>query len=120
MKITPRLTLFASMLALACTSAQSKVTHFNIESESLAFGGQTFAEGQTYKRINATAHFAVSPTDPQLAHIVDIKKMPTNSEGKITFSTQVTVLTPTKAQSDTLFYEVVNRGTILGLSLIHI
>src|ERR1700730_4662363 len=111
--------IFAGIIALSSPSA-AKVVKFDIvREESPAFEGRSFGSVGTYDRIIAHATIAVSPDDPHNTIIVDLDRAPRNAQGQVEAVTDVEILRPTVAANGnrTLFYEVLNRGSKLGLAL---
>jgi Alpha/beta hydrolase domain len=98
----------------------AKVIKFEIlRTESPAFEGRTFGAVGTYDRIIARATVAVAPDDPNNSVIVDIGGAPRNAQGLVEAVSDVEILRPTIAANGNrrIFYEVVNRGSKLGLAL---
>ena len=87
--------------------------------ESPTFEGRTFGEVGTYDRIVARATIAVAPDNPHNTIIVDLDRAPRNAQGLVEAVTDVEILRPTIAANGNrrLFYEVLNRGSKLGLTL---
>jgi hypothetical protein len=114
----------ASVAALAWGSAASaKVVEFRIVNTiSPAFGGTEFGETGTYERIDAVAEFALDPQSERGRSIVDLDKAPVDGEGRVRFSTEVTILRPADAAkgSGILFYDVPNRGRNLAFMLMNL
>ncbi|HZR75793.1 alpha/beta hydrolase domain-containing protein [Bradyrhizobium sp.] len=98
----------------------AKIVKFEIlKVESPAFEGRTFGAVGTYDRILARATIAVTPDDPHNKIIVDLDRAPRNAQGQVEATTDVEILRPTVAASGNrvLFYDVLNRGSKLGLAL---
>ena len=98
----------------------AKIVKFEIlKVESPAFEGRTFGAVGTYDRIVARATIAVAPDDIHNQIIADIDRAPRNAQGQVEAITDVEILRPTVATNGnrTLFYEVLNRGSKLGLAL---
>lgn len=118
-----RLIVTAAMAAAAtglAASAQAKVVKFEIlRTESPAFEGRVFGSVGTYDRVFARATIAVAPSDPHNTVIVDLDKAPRDAKGLVEATTDVEILRPTDAAKGNhrLFYEVLNRGSKLGLAL---
>src|SRR5579863_2719212 len=111
--------LIAATLIFVSPSA-AKVVKFEIlKVESPAFEGRTFGAVGTYDRILARATIAVMPDDIHNQVIVDLDRAPRNAQGQVEATTDVEILRPTVATNGnrTLFYEVLNRGSKLGLAL---
>jgi hypothetical protein len=110
----------AAGAACWAASAQAKVVKFEIlRTESPAFEGRSFGSVGTYDRIFARATIAVSPADPHNTIVVDVDKAPRNAQGLVEATTDVEILRPTNAANGNrrLLYEVLNRGSKLGLAL---
>jgi len=106
-------------ISLAQPSA-AKVVKFEIlRTESPAFEGRVFGAVGTYDRIIARATIAVAPDDPHNSIIVDIDRVPRDAQGLVESVSEVEILRPTIAANGNrgLFYEVVNRGSKIGLAL---
>ena len=111
--------LIAGITAGASPCA-AKVVKFNIlRVESPAFEGRTFGSIGTYDRIVARATIAVDPANSHNTIIVDIERAPRNAQGAVEAVADVEILRPTVAANGNrrLFYEVLNRGGKLGLTL---
>ncbi|MGA7484685.1 MAG: hypothetical protein WBW26_22725, partial [Bradyrhizobium sp.] len=111
--------LIAATFAFASPCA-AKIVKFEIlKVESPAFEGRTFGAVGTYDRILARATIAVAPDDINNKIIVDLDRAPRNAQGQVEATTDVEILRPTVAVNGnrTLFYEVLNRGSKLGLAL---
>jgi hypothetical protein len=96
----------------------AKVVKFEIlKIESPAFEGRTFGAAGTYDRIVARATIAVAPDDPHNKIVID--RAPRNAQGLVEAVTDVEILRPTVAANGNrvLFYDVLNRGSKLGLAL---
>jgi len=111
--------LIAGIFGLASPCAAKLVKLEIVRVESPAFEGRSFGTIGTYDRILARATIAVAPDDPHNTIIVDLDRAPRNADGLVEASTEVEILRPTVAANGnrTLFYEVLNRGSKLGLAL---
>ncbi|WP_417804759.1 alpha/beta hydrolase domain-containing protein [Thalassospira lucentensis] len=119
--VIPALLAMGTIATGAATDAQARVTNFEVTSKTTAFEGMPFPKVGTYDRIDAIATFAVDPNSPRVADIVDIDKIPVNENGEVVFSSEVSILQPTdpNTKSGLLFYEVLNRGRNLSLTLLN-
>jgi hypothetical protein len=111
--------LIAATIVCASPCA-AKIVKFEIlKVESPAFEGRTFGAVGTYDRIVARATIAVAPDDIHNQIIVDLDRAPRNTQGQVEAVADVEILRPTVAANGnrTLFYEVLNRGSKLGLAL---
>jgi Alpha/beta hydrolase domain len=75
------------------------------------------AYAHDYERVDGILHFAVDPTHPANARIVDLDKAPRDAAGQVRFSADLVVLQPQDAQraNRRLLYYVVNRGQRVGV-----
>jgi hypothetical protein len=107
-------------IAVFISPCAAKIVKFEIlRVESPAFEGRAFGAVGTYDRIVARATIAVAPENPHNAVIVDLDRVPHNVQGQVKAVTDVEILRPTVAANGNrrLFYEVLNRGSKLGLAL---
>jgi len=117
--LLPGIALLIGGVGLAQPLA-AKVVKFEIlRTESPAFEGRTFGTVGTYDRIIARATMAVAPDDPHNSIIVDIDRAPRNAQGLVEAVSEVEILRPTVAANGnrSLFYDVLNRGNKLGLTI---
>jgi len=114
-----------SLASTACsfadegTGGRPAVVRFEIlEVESPTFAGKSFGDVGPYEFINARAHLAIDPDDPQNALIADLDLAPRNPDGLVEFSTDVHIIKPVDMSraSGRMFYEVVNRGNKGGFN----
>ncbi|HLI99534.1 MAG TPA: alpha/beta hydrolase domain-containing protein [Bradyrhizobium sp.] len=111
--------LIAASFVLASPCAAKLVKFEIVRVESPAFEGRTFGAVGTYDRIVARATIAVAPDDPHNKIIADLDRGPRNPQGLVEAITDVAILRPTVATNGNrvLFYDVLNRGSKLGLAL---
>jgi Alpha/beta hydrolase domain len=111
--------LIAGIITLASPCAAKVVKFEIVRVESPAFEGRTFGAIGTYDRILARATIAVAPDNPHNTMIVDIDHAPRDAKGEVEAVTDVEILRPTVAANGNrrLFYDVLNRGSKLGLAL---
>ena len=69
-----------------------------------------------YEKIVGRVYFAVDPTNPQNARIVDIDRAPRNTDGLVEFSADLYILRPKSGGSGTVLLDVVNRGNLTVLN----
>jgi hypothetical protein len=74
--------------------------------------GKSFGEAGTYERIDGTVRFAVDPLHAANRAIVDLDKAERDSEGRVHFAADFSILQPTDPArgSRRLLFEVTNRG----------
>ncbi|MCX4162528.1 MULTISPECIES: alpha/beta hydrolase domain-containing protein [Paraburkholderia] len=100
------------------SSGAGFIKSFQIISSVPAFNGATPAGAAgPYQVITAVVHGELDPNNPLNADIVNIKNAPVGSDGDVAYSTDVVILRPQSASTATrvLFYDVVNRGSKLGV-----
>ncbi len=87
------------------------VTHFEITSRTPFEDGRDFGAG-AYERVEGTLHFAVDPEHEANREVVDLGLAPRDSDGRVHFSADVTLLQPLDASkaNGSLLLDVVNRG----------
>jgi hypothetical protein len=109
------------ILSCAASLAHAEVVRFEVKQVAPAFGGRTFGAAGAYERIDAIAHFSVDPNHVLNAGIVDIQYAPRDSDGRVTFDTDVIILRPVNRNkaSGVMVYEPVNRGASLLLSTLN-
>ena len=80
-------------------------------------GGRRFAGAGAYERIDAVAHYAVDPTHPANAGVVDLNRAERDAEGHVRFSGDATFLVPVDAgrANRALLFEAPNRGNRLAM-----
>ncbi len=102
--------------------AAAEVVRFEVlKVESPTFEGREFGSVGRYEKVVARAFLEVDPTDQHNAGIVDLKLAPRNAAERVEFVADVVILKPidlAKANGR-IFYEVVNRGRKISLSLIN-
>ena len=94
------------------------VTTLQITRRAPYAGGAPFGDAGPYDQIDGIAHCAVDPSHPANAGITDLNLAPRDSQGKVRFASDFTLLIPQDARrgNGSLLYDVVNRGrkTVLG------
>ena len=66
--------------------------------------------GPRFEKIVGKIHFALDPSNPHNAVIVDLDKAPRNAGGEVEFSADLYVIRPKSNRNATLFVEISNRG----------
>lgn len=84
--------------------ADARLTRIEVE--------KTVPDKPGYETISGRFYGEVSPTDPHNTIITDIAAAPRNARGMVEYSATFAITRPL-AGSDTLFYDVPNRGNIL-------
>lgn len=108
----------AASMALAMP-ALAQVTKFDVVEDVPAFGGRSFGDVGTYRRITGRATIALDPADPRNAVIADIALAPRNAQGKVEALSDVVILRPADPArgNGTLLLDVPNRGRKLAPEL---
>ena len=99
-------------------STSAEVTGVTVTSRTPVAGGQSFGVTGPYERLVGRIEFALDPDDPHNAGIVDLSYARREADGRVHFSSDLSVLRPTDPAkgNGVLLFEVVNRGrrTLLG------
>jgi hypothetical protein len=111
------------LLALVCCLAVSSFARAEVLSLTILHrepfeGGKAFGDAGPYEKIVGIVKYAIDPRDRHNSNIVDLDKAPRNAQGKVEFEADVVLLAPKdRGKSDTLFYDVNNRGNKLALRM---
>ena len=114
--------LILVLFLLFSTHAEAEVVRFEVlKVESPTFEGREFGSVGRYEKIVARAFLEVDPTDQHNAGIVDLKLAPRNAAERVEFVADIVILKPIDLAKGNgrIFYEVVNRGRKISLSLIN-
>ena len=108
-----RLCTFVLLFAIAqplTTSAE--VTGVTIASRTTIADGRAFGTTGSYERLVGRIEFALDPSNPHNAVIVDLNHAPRDADGRVRFSADLHVLRPTDPAkgNGVLLFEVSNRG----------
>jgi hypothetical protein len=98
-----RIALIALAAIVAALPASAEVTRVEITSRAdLSFAG--------YEKIVGRVFFAVDPTDPHNAVVVDVDKAPRNAAGRVEFSADFSIVRPKSGGNGVAIVDIVNRG----------
>src|SRR4051812_9651396 len=102
--------LFIGMLS---PTAQAKVVRLRVDHRSLILGGKSFGLAGPYEKLIGKVDFALDPSSPANAAIVDLSLAPRTGRGEVEFSADFYLVKPVDPSrgNGRLFYEVSNRGT---------
>ena len=102
--------LFIGMLS---PTAQAKVVRLRVDHRSLILDGKPFGLAGPYEKLIGKVDFALDPSSPANAAIVDLSLAPRADRGEVEFSADFYLLKPVDPSrgNGRLFYEVSNRGT---------
>jgi hypothetical protein len=100
-------------LSLATTIAESRVLRLAIERRETLLNGRPFGLAGPYEKIAGQVHFALDPSHPANAMVVDLELAPRNPEGEVEFHADFYLIKPVDPSrgNGILFYEAGNRGT---------
>jgi hypothetical protein len=117
----PRRLPLVAVILLVTVGAPARAAVERVEVlERVPFApGVGFGEAGAYEKIRAIAHFALDPSAPANARIVDLKHAPRDAHGRATFASEFVLLRPVSARSSTLIYDVNNRGRIAMLGQVN-
>jgi hypothetical protein len=109
---------FALALLLAASQSWAEVTKVTIVDRAVVAGGQAFGSIGPYEKLVGTVEFALDPKEPHNARITDLGLARPEADGRVRFTSDLIILKPFDPAkgNGVLFFEVVNRGTILSLN----
>ena len=95
-------------------STFAEVTNVSITSRTLLAGGRSFGSTGPYERLVGRIEFAVDPTDPHNAEIVDLNYARRDADGRVHFSSDLNVVRPTDPTrgNGVLLFHIANRGVM--------
>jgi hypothetical protein len=110
------------LLALWCLlvptlSAMAEVASVTISSREVIADGRSFGATGSYEKLVGRIEFALDPTEPHNARIVDLSYAPRGADGRVHFSSDLHVLRPSDPAkgNGVLLFEAANRGNrVLG------
>lgn len=111
--ISQRLTRLAlGALVLWAAPLPAELVRWEVLSTAPFESGRSFGVHGAYEIVLARAHFAVDPTHPANAAIVDLGLAPRSADGRVVFTADVQLLRPVNPSlgNGTLVVEIVNRG----------
>ena len=88
------------------------LTTFEVTSRQPYASGRKFGAHGTFEQLDGTAHFAVDPTHPANARIVDLALAPRDEEGRVAFRADFSVVLPAEREKGNgrAIVELPNRG----------
>lgn len=88
------------------------VASMNIKSRKPYADGRVFGENGAYERVEGVLTYSADPGNPANLSIVDLEHAPVDSEGRVRFESDFTLIAPRNPWSGNgrLIVEVVNRG----------
>jgi hypothetical protein len=112
-----------SLIPLAClffwsTQVDARVVKLRVERREPVANGKSFGAAGAYEKLVGKVEFALDPSTPANAAIVDLSLAPRNARGEVEFTADFYLLKAVDASrgNGRLLYEVGNRG---GKGLLH-
>jgi hypothetical protein len=104
--------LALSCLLLQSLPASAEVANVTITSRAIVAEGHSFGATGAYEKLVGRIEYALDPTEPHNARIVDLAYAPRSADGRVHFSSDLYVLRPVGAAkgNGVLLFEVANRG----------
>ena len=87
------------------------VTKLEILNRSSFANGESFGDVGAYEQLDGIVHFALDPLNERNTAITDLELAPRDSNGKVVFSSEFTLLKPVEQGKGNrrLFFDVINR-----------
>lgn len=106
------LLLFLALFSAAVGPAEARVLRVEVESRDPVLDGTSFGSHGAYELLRGTIVFAVDPAHPRHQSIVDVRRAPRNSTGRVRTRANFAVLQPVDPETcrGTGLVEVSNRG----------
>jgi hypothetical protein len=107
-----RTALVASVVLLAATAAEARVTRIEITKREAFVAGHVFGSVGPYEKVVGRVHGELDPGHPLNASIVDLDRAPRNHRGAVEYSADFYILKPVDLSkgNGALLYDVNNRG----------
>ena len=101
------------LIAFLPAVAEARVVQIRIDHRDAVLRGKSFGAAGAYEKLAGTIEFALDPSAPQNAGIVDLALASRNSRGEVEFSADFYLLKPVDMShaNGRLLYEVGNRGS---------
>lgn len=102
----------AATVALMPAPGTARVARVVVDGQEEILTGRSFGAVGPYEKIVGTIHFALDPTNPRNARVVDLDKAPRNADGLVEARANFAVLRPKNPVpgGGTALLEVSNRG----------
>ena len=93
------------------------VTGLDVKFRRVLADGRSWGDVGPYEEIRGTLRFAIDPTSRSNERITDVGLAPTNANGRVEFSSDVSIIAPVDRSkgSGRLLLDVVNRGNRVAL-----
>jgi len=105
------------VLTLVAASAPAEVERIEITSREIFGDGMVFGSTGAYEKIRGRLFYAVDPSNPANAAIVDLELAPRGADGRVRFQGDFLLLKPVDLArgNGRLLYDVNNRGNLYML-----
>ena len=105
-------TALAGGMLIGVSAADARITHIQILTDTMAFGGHSFPGVGQYEVITGIATGEINPSDPKNAVITDIALAPTLPDGNVMYQHNFYILKPVDLSKGNhkMMYEPPNRG----------
>jgi hypothetical protein len=109
---TGRRLAIGGLMACAAGAAHAELMRIDVISQSDVPADTASAGRPAYEKIVGRAIFSLDPADAHNKIIVDLDKAPRDPDGRVTFSSELEVLTPKDRArgNDAALFDIVNRG----------
>ncbi len=93
------------------------VTGFDVRFRRPLADGKSWGDVGPYEELRGTLHFAIDPNHPANERITDVSLAPRNSDGRVAFSADVSIILPVERgkANGRMVLDVVNRGNRVAL-----
>ncbi len=115
----PSLLLLIALLLPA--AADARLVKLEIAQREVVADGMAFGDAGAYEKLSGRAWFEIDPSLLRNKAVFDIDRAPLNGQGKVEFSADMVILKPVDLArgSNTLFFEVNNRGRKISFGRMH-
>jgi hypothetical protein len=116
-----RLATAVLLIAHIAQPADARLTRLEIEKREIVANGQAFGDAGAYEKLTGRAWFEADPTHKRNQAVFDIDRARLNDRGQVEFSADMVILKPVDLAkgSETLFFEVNNRGRKISFGRMH-
>ena len=95
------------------------MTTWQIETRRVYAEGRSFGTFGVFEILKGRVDYAVDPTDPRHAGIVDLEHAPPDDAGRVRFGGDYTIVAPKDRPARKLLIDVPNRGRHLAFSILN-
>jgi len=100
------------LAALGVSKLAAEVDSIDITLRQSVADGRSFGLAGPYEKLEGTVHFSLDPNDSANQRVVDLRKAPVQSDGRVHFSSDLYILKPvdTRRGNGSALIEIPNRG----------